>query len=161
MHVIPGPLPQAVTGIDEVPGLAAVVGPVQTAVGVVRFNEGVDPIRVGRDSNADASVGSFGQAVFFEPLPGRAPVVRAVESASRATAGQAPRSAARLPERGKQNVGIVRIEGNVDASGVLIFVENFLPALAAIDCAENAAFGVRSIGMAESGHENDVRIVRD
>ena len=53
----------------------------------------------------------------------------------------------------------MRIESYVDASGVLIFVENFLPGLAAVSRAENAAFGVRSVGMAESGHENDIRIV--
>ena len=58
-----------------------------------------------------------------------------------------------------KNIGIVRIEGHVDASGVLIFVENFLPGLAAIGRAENTALGVRSVGMAERGHENDVRIV--
>ncbi len=53
----------------------------------------------------------------------------------------------------------MRIESYVDASGVLVFVENFLPGLAAVGGAENAALGVRSIGMAESSHENDIWII--
>ena len=53
----------------------------------------------------------------------------------------------------------MRIEGDVDASGVFIFVENFLPGLAAVGGAEDAALGVRSIGMAEGGYENDVGVI--
>ena len=159
MHVIPGPLPEAVAGIDELPGLAAIVGAVQAAIGVARLDDGVDAIGVGRDGNADASVRAFGQAVFFEALPGRATVGRAVESAAGAAVGHAPRSATSLPERREQNIGIAGVEGHVDASGILIFVEDLLPILAAVGCAENAALGVRPIGMAEGCDESDVGIV--
>jgi len=54
----------------------------------------------------------------------------------------------------------VGIEGHIDAAGVLIFVENFLPALATIGRAKNAAFGVRSKRMAERSYERDVGIIR-
>src|ERR1022692_3106900 len=54
----------------------------------------------------------------------------------------------------------MRVESNVDASGVFVFVENFLPVLAAVDRAEDAALSVGPIGMAESSHENDIGIIR-
>src|ERR1700691_3581852 len=147
------------TGIYEVPGLAAIFGTIYAAIGITRLNEGKHPIRVGGNGDADASIGTFGKTMLFQSLPGRAPIGRAVKSASRTAVGESPRGAPRLPERGKQNVGIVGIEGHVDASTVLIFIENFFPAFAAIDGAENAAFGVGSIGMAERSYENDVGII--
>ena len=55
-------------------------------------------------------------------------------------------------------LGLCGIEGDVDASGVFVFVENFLPGLAAVGGAEDTAFGVWSVGMAESGYENDFGI---
>ena len=54
----------------------------------------------------------------------------------------------------------MRIEGDVDAARVFVFVENFLPGLAAIGRAENAALCVRAIGMPQRRHENDVGIRR-
>src|SRR5258708_7001614 len=156
VHVIPGPLPEAVAGIDELPSLAAIVGAVKAAIGIAGFDEGVDAIGVGRDRDADASVGAFGQAMLLEPLPCRAAVGGAVQSAAGTTVGHAPGSAASLPERGEQNIGIVRVEGYVDAAGVLIFIEDLLPGLAAIGGAEDTALGVRSIGMAESSYEDYV-----
>ncbi len=159
VHVIPRPLPQAVAGIHEVPGFAAVVGPVEAAIGITRLDERINPIGVGRDGNADAPIRPFGQTVLFQPLPGCAPIVRAIKSAARATVGQTPGGTACLPERGKQNIRIVRIEGHVDASGILILIKNFFPGLAAIERAKNAAFGVRPVGMAEGRHKNDVWIV--
>ena len=78
VHVIPRPLPQAVTGIDKDPCFAAIVGPVQPAVGIVRFDEGIHSIRICRNGNADASIRSLGQTMLVEPLPGRTAVVRAV-----------------------------------------------------------------------------------
>ena len=75
VHVIPRALPQAVTGIDEVPSLAAVIGAVEAAIGIAGFRERVDTIGVGRDGDADASVRAFGQTVLFEALPRRAAVV--------------------------------------------------------------------------------------
>src|ERR1700693_6211020 len=160
VHVIPRPLPEAVAEIHEVPSLAAIFGTVQAAIGIARLNQGVDPIGIGADGDADASIGALGQAMLLQSLPGRARVVRTVKSASWTAVGETPWAAPSLPERGKQNVRIAGIEGHVDASRVLILIENFLPVLAAIDCAENAAFDVGSIGMAEGGHENDVGIIR-
>src|SRR5258708_1375680 len=74
VHVIPRSLPQAMAGIDELPSFAAIVGAVQAAIGIAGFDDGVDAIGVGRDRDANASVGAFGQAMLFEPLPGGAAV---------------------------------------------------------------------------------------
>jgi hypothetical protein len=52
-----------------------------------------------------------------------------------------------LPERSKKNVGIVWIKSDVDAAGVLIFIENLLPVLAAVDRAENTTLGIGPVGM--------------
>ena len=101
VHVIPGALPQAVAGIDEVPGFAAVIGAIEAAIGIVGLDQGVDAIGIGGDGDADAAVGTFGQTVLFKALPGGAAVGRAVEAAARAAVGHAPGSAARLPESGE------------------------------------------------------------
>ena len=55
---------------------------------------------------------------------------------------------------------IVGIEGEVDGPGVVIFVENFLPVCAAVSGTEDAAFGVRAVGMAENGDEDAIGILR-
>ena len=158
VHVVPGPLPQAVAGVHQLPRFAAIVGAIESAVRIVGLDQRIDAIRIGGDRHADFSIRPLGQAVLFEVLPGRASIVRAVEAAARAAAGHAPRSAPRLPERGKKNVGIMRIEGDVDAARVFVFVENFLPGLAAVGGAEDAALGVRAVRMAESRDESDVGI---
>ena len=53
---------------------------------------------------------------------------------------------------------ILRIENDVDGAGAVVKIENFFPRLAAVARAEDSAFGVRAVSMAESGHKNDVRI---
>src|SRR5581483_3163678 len=78
----------------------------------------------------------------------------AIEAAARASAGHAPGEAARLPQRREQRVGIPGIEGDVNAAGVRVFVEHFLPGLAAVGGAEDAALFVGAELMAESGNEH-------
>src|ERR1700722_81298 len=97
--------------------------------------------------------------MFFETLPGCSTVPRAVKSTSRSAAGHTPGSAASLPQRCEKNVGVVRVEGDIDASGVLIFVQHLFPGLAAIGGTENTAFGVWPIRVSERCHENNIRIV--
>ena len=73
-------------------------------------------------------------------------------------AAEAPGCATHLPECGIDDVGVGGIEGQVDAAGLRVLVKNFFPGLAAVLCAEDAAFFVISEGMAERGYEGDVGI---
>jgi len=57
-------------------------------------------------------------------------------------------------------VGILRIERHVDRTGVLVFVENLVPGLAAVGGAKDAAFCVGSVGVPQRGDESDIGIVR-
>src|SRR5581483_980100 len=75
-------------------------------------------------------------------------------------AGQAPGSAAGLPQRGEEGVGVVGVEGDVDRACLVVLVEDLLPALAAVARAEDAAFGVGAVSMAERGHEDHVGVAR-
>ena len=52
----------------------------------------------------------------------------------------------------------MRIESNVDAAGIFVFVQNFFPGLAAVGRAEDSALRVRTVRMPERRHKNDVRI---
>src|SRR5207302_5083161 len=108
------------------------VGAVESAVRIVCLDQSVDALGVSGDGDANFSIWPLRQSMFFDPFPGCAPVRRAVEPAAWATAGKTPRSAPRLPQGGKQNVGVVRIKGDVDAAAVLVFVENLVPGLAAV-----------------------------
>src|SRR5580704_4508745 len=52
----------------------------------------------------------------------------------------------------------MRIKSDINPAGVVVFVANFLPGLAAIVGAEDAALGVRPEGMPEGRNIDDVRI---
>src|SRR5208282_2574502 len=78
VHVIPRTLPQAVAGVDEVPGFAAIIGAIESAVGIARLNQGIDTIGAGPHRDPDASIRSFRKTVLFKALPGRAAVTGAI-----------------------------------------------------------------------------------
>jgi len=156
VHVVPGPLDEAVVGIDELPSVAAVVGAIEAAFG--SFDQGVDAVRVRANGNTDAAVGTFRQPLPFEMLPGGATVVGTVEAATRAAAVELPGGAADLPERCEQDVGIAGIEGEIDTAAVFILVEDLVPGLTAVGGAEDAPFGIGSEGMAECGNEGYVGV---
>ena len=71
-----------------------------------------------------------------------------------------PRAFARFPHRGVNHVRIRGIDLYVRGSGVLIFVDGFLPGPAAIGGAEKAALFIRPVGMAEHGREDSIGIAR-
>ena len=71
-----------------------------------------------------------------------------------------PWRAARRPQICVDDLRIFGIEGEVGGAGVVIFVENFLPVCAAVSGTEDAAFGIRAVGMAEHGYENAIGILR-
>ncbi len=157
MGEIPGALAEAVVVGNERPVLATVVRAIESAF--FRFDERVDDIRIGAgNGHADAPKRAFGDSVAFDALPGRAVVARTVEAVLGAAAIERPGSAIALPHGGEQNVGIAGIEYDVNAASTVVEIEDFFPVLAAVASTEDAAFGVRAIGMAESGDEYDVWI---
>ena len=157
MGEIPGALAEAVVIANERPVLAAVVRAIESAL--FCFDERIDDIRIGAgNGHADASERALGNAIAFDALPGGAVVVRTVEAVLGAAAIERPGSAIALPHGGEKNVGIAGIENDVNAAGAVVEVENFFPVFAAVASAEDAAFGVRAVSMAESGDEYDVWI---
>src|SRR5580765_7850645 len=89
------------------------------------------------------------------------PAIRgAVQPASRAAAIHAPGSAPSLPERCEQNIGVARIESDVNRAGLGILVQDFLPSLAAVASAKDSALFIVGEGMSQSRNEGNVRILR-
>src|SRR5438046_1635526 len=85
-------------------------------------------------------------------------ILRSIESAARAAAGEKPRLPARLPKRCEHDVGIMRIKDNIDPAGVLIFGQNFRPRFSAVGRSENSAFLIWTKRVAERCHQDDVLI---
>src|SRR6266481_6670984 len=96
----------------------------------------------------------------FQMRPCGAAIIGTIDAASQSAADQAVWCAVSLPERSEKNMRIMRIEGNVNGAAFLVLVEHFFPGLTAVGCAEQAALGVRAIGVAQSRHEHPVRILR-
>ena len=71
-----------------------------------------------------------------------------------------PRRTPRIPESRVDHARVRRIDHDFDRADVLILVEHFLPALAAVRRAEHAALGVRRVQMPDRRDEHDVRILR-
>src|SRR5579859_2719630 len=63
-----------------------------------------------------------------------------------------------LPRACEKRVGILRIHGEVGASGVLVDEEDLLPRLAAVGGLEDAALVLRLVHLAGSANVNDVGI---
>src|SRR4051812_49344957 len=97
--------------------------------------------------------------MFFQMLPCGAAIVGAIHTAARTSTSHAPGRTPSLPQSCKENIGVMRIEGHVDATGVFVLVEHLLPGLATVGSAENATFRVWPEGMAQSRDKRDVRIV--
>src|SRR5271170_1226534 len=127
-------------------------------------NQRVHAIRTtGGNAEADAAEAL---RVCGETFGERAPGIAAIGGFEKATvvafervAGGPGRPAGR-PQVGINDLRILGIEGQVGGAGVVIFVENFLPGCTAVGGAENAAFGIRAVGMAEDGYENAIGILR-
>ena len=67
----------------------------------------------GGDGHADAAQDAFGQTVAGQSLPGIAAVARGVQAAAGAAAGHLPGKPSRLPQRGKEDARVVRVEAHV------------------------------------------------
>src|SRR5689334_9204069 len=96
----------------------------------------------------------------FKTLPGNAAVTRFIKTAAWATTVKAVRRAINLPQGREEDAGIVGIHGQLIASGLFIPKQNLLPGLSSIRRAKDSSFGVRAVGVAQSGYQNNVRIAR-
>jgi len=145
--------------VDHGPVRAAIIAAVEAAF--LRFDQRVNDIRIGAgNGHADAAERTLGHAVAFDALPGGAVVVRTVEAVLVAATVERPRRAVAFPHCGEEDVGVLRIENDVAAARAVAEVENFLPGFAAITRAEDAALGVRAVGVPESGDKGDIGIRR-
>src|SRR5262249_57680593 len=70
--------------------------------------------------------------------------------------GKKPRLTARLPERRKNNVWIVRIEHDVDAAGVFIFAQDIRPRFPAVCRPKNSPLFVWSECMSKRRDQHHV-----
>ncbi len=122
---------------------------------------GVDDLRVARRDGdfgaADARREPVGQR-----LPRRPAVGRFEDAAARHLERGAdfPRRLPRRPQRRIDRRRIVRIDCNRKAADVVVLEEHPLERRAAIERAIDAAFGVRSVRVAQHGNEKSLRIIR-
>src|SRR6266851_10291240 len=94
------------------------------------------------------------------------PTISAVGGLEQSAAGAVnfvvvlPRALACLPHRGVHYVGIGRINFHIGGTGVFIFVNNFLPGLAAIGRTEQASLLIGAVGMTENCGKDSIGIAR-
>ena len=149
------------------PGLAAVVGDVERAVG--RLDERIDPIAVaGREGDGEAAPGPLGQAlgvVGVELGPRLAAVRGAVQRAAggrvRRVAARAerPALAAEVPRAGEQDVRVLRIHGERRAAGRQVrALQDQAPGLAAVGRLVEAAVGAVAPQLARHADVDDVAV---
>ncbi len=156
--VIERALAQPSIFVDARPGGAGVVRKKDAAVG--GFDDRVDPTGV-RSGNRYPHLAPEWrrQAARLRQLrPGLAAVARLEEPAPGPAARQRMRRTEDLPESGIEDVRICRIHRQVCGASLLVPEEHVLPALAAIDRFEDAAFRARTVGIAQHGRVDDVRV---
>src|SRR5215469_231192 len=158
VRVVPGPLAVAPVVVHELPFFSAVVGAEQPAF--LGLNERINTIWIRSGCDSNAAEGAFRQAIAGQLGPGVSAIRRAIQAAAWASAFHRPRLAHRLPHSGKQNVRIREIELNIDAAGLVVYVKNSLPCLAAVARTENAARGIRPEWVSQCGDVDDIRILR-
>src|SRR5689334_15008436 len=93
-------------------------------------------------------------------FPCGATIIRAIQAAARTAVRKRPGHAASLPERSENDIRILRIECDIDPSGVLIFIKNLFPGFAAVKRTENTTLNVWAVGMAKCRDQHPVGIFR-
>ena len=158
--VIKGTLVEFAVVAHQLPGIAAVVGAEQAAF--LGFDNGPDPATAGRGGgNADFAFEACGQAgSIAEFFPGVAAVSGAKDAAAGAAAGQGPEIAVGLPDRGVEDARVSGVHGQVHGAGFFAAVEHFVPGVAAVSGAEDAALGVGSEDVAQGCHVDQIGVLR-
>ena len=152
------PIRTTILGPPELPILRGLAVPRDA---IARFNQRVDPIRIGRrDGDGNFAHRLGGQPVPRELLPRDAAIAGDMESASRSAARAPPRVDLELPHSGEHHARILRVHRQIGASCVLVNVEHPGPCRAAVRCAKHAALRLRPVGVAKRTDEYNVGIVR-
>jgi hypothetical protein len=157
-RVIERALPDVAILAHARPGRARVVGGKRAAV--FGFDLRIDAVRVDAgDDDADLAEYAFRHPRIARKLgPVIAAVGRLEESAAGAAARHHVRHAERFPQRRVHDLGIFRIEIQLDAARLVVAKQHLLPGLAAVFGSEDTAFGIRAGGMAERRDEDDVGV---
>src|SRR5207245_7773806 len=107
---------------------------------IFRFDQRIYPVRIAtRYRYPDASYNARGQPLPFQMLPRVPAVNRLVKPAARTAAAHTPRRTHTFPQRCKKNVGIMRIEHQVNRARLIVLEKNFLPRLTTIGGPEYSA----------------------
>ena len=157
-RVVESALAHGAVFVDQLPVSAGVIGDVQAAL--VVFDHGVDTVGIAAgDGHADLADDSRGQAGIARDL---SPVIARVggfeEAATRSAAGQSPGGAIDVPDGGEKDVGVVRVQDQIDGARMVVAVEDFLPGGATVFGAEHAALGIAPVGMAQGGDIDDIGV---
>ena len=160
---VSGPRQHARIAVHARPGLAGIVRPEHAGVARIDDREQArGPARRNGDADAANAIGLPRRQAGGELPPGGAAVggleqaaAGPAESRRSPTAPAAPATARR--RRCRDSTGSI---WHVDAAGVLVLVEHALEGRAAIDRAEDAALGVRTVRVPERGDEHAVGVRR-
>ncbi len=145
--------------VDDVPGVAAIVGPEEHAR-VLELGDHVDGLGLARrHGDADPILRLIGQAA-REVLPRLSAVHRSIEAGLAGAAVQAPGAPPVGVHPGVDDAGIRRIDLDVGAAGIRVEVEHLRPGPAAVGRLEEAALLVRAPLVTERGDVGDVRVSR-
>src|SRR6185437_9758954 len=145
----------------DVPSLAGIVRAIDLYRAVFcRSNRSVDAIWVG-GSDGQVRLRDSSGHIDRKLLPGLAEIVRAVDAPAIPIPGSVlPRPFAGLPQCGVHELRVRRIDLEIGAAGVLVFVQDLLEGLSAIAGAEDAAFCIGAVGMPNDCYQQQVGIAR-
>ena len=155
---VEGALPDVAVAVDERPGPAPVVGPVQPSALGLEVRPHPVRVRAGHGDRDLAEHAGREARVARDLAPGVAAVGGLEDPRPLAAAPQAPRLAVHLPERRVQDVRIARVHDQVDRPGVFVAEEDLLPSSAPVAGPEDTALGVGPEGMAERRHVRAVGV---
>ncbi len=151
-------LPQIAIGVDQLPRGTGIVRSIEsTGLGL---DDGVEPSRIGaryRDANlAEQTLRHPWRVRHLRP---RAAAVGGLEqSRARPAARELPRNARHFPQRCVQRLWILRIDDQIDRTGLRISEEHAAPRRAAVTRSIDAAGVARLRGIAERCRVDHIRV---
>ncbi len=157
--VVPGAREEVLVVADLLPGLALVVGAVESPLGPV-LNERPDPPSPGRrGAHPDLADGPGRQAWAFGDVgPGVAAVGAPPETAVRPAAADLPEGTKRLPDGRVEDARIRLVDAEIHRAGLLADEEHLLPGCSAVLALEDAALHVLTEGVTERGDPDHIRV---
>ena len=157
-RVVPGSLADPPRGADPGPLLAGVVGAEEAAL--LCLDQGVDALRLAlRHPHADPSPDPFGKALALELLPGVTAVAGDVETTSRSARGHPPWGTPGLPQAGKEDPRVRRVETDIGGAGVRVLVQHLLPLRAAVGRPKDSTIRTGTERASEHRRKGDIRVV--